>query len=139
MAQCSPLELTATGGCRGWIGLFDAHGWPVIWADRRRRLAWAVAWEVAAGRPVPAGMIVLPECDGCACVRPDHLCLEPSPHRPPDKARAAPLTDAEAAFIYEWVHCLGLSEKDASRALGGMNLNTVRRGLRLAQAASRPL
>jgi hypothetical protein len=126
-------------GCRGWVGQFDSHGWPVFWVDRRPRIAFEVAWELANGKPVPAGMTALPECDTGVCVRPDHLCLEPDNTAPADPAPCGPLTTAECAFLLEWVDCFGSTERDASRALGGMRMNTIRRGLRLARFAVSPL
>jgi hypothetical protein len=37
--------------------------------------AHRVAWELAHGRPVPAGMRVCHHCDQPRCIRPDHLFL----------------------------------------------------------------
>jgi hypothetical protein len=131
------LARPAGDGCQEWHGQFNRYGFPIFWHERQPRSAFEFAYELANGRPVPAGTAVVPECDTRACVRPDHLSLEPAPSKAPGPAPSGPLTPAEAAFLHEWVNVLRLSERDASRSLGGLHISTVRRGLRLAMAGGR--
>jgi hypothetical protein len=127
----------AGDGCRVWVGQFDREGWPVFWHDRRPRPACEVAWEMAYGKAVPAGMTAASDCDGYACVRPDHLCLEPAGKGCEQiPTPGGPLTAPEVAFLWDYVYCLGGTERDASRSLGGLHMTTVRRGLKLALEVS---
>jgi hypothetical protein len=132
------LARPAGDGCREWHGQFDGQGFPVFWHERRPQPAAEVAYELANGMPVPTGTAVVPECDTCACVRPDHLSLDPAPSKAADPPPTGPLTPAEWAFIYDWVYRLGGAERDASRALGNVHLSTVRKALSLAMGGGRP-
>lgn len=43
--------------------------------NRKGRRAHCVSWEIANGRPIPAGMVVMHTCDNPPCINPDHLVL----------------------------------------------------------------
>lgn len=63
-------------GCLLWFGSDDGQdGYGRIEIKRRNVATHRASWEVANGRPVPAGMQVLHKCDVPACINPDHLFL----------------------------------------------------------------
>lgn len=62
--------------CWEWMSRGFPYGRIYRPTGRRGAVALAahrVAWEVANGQPVPAGLHVLHSCDNPICVRPDHL------------------------------------------------------------------
>jgi hypothetical protein len=124
-------------GCLVWRGQFDGFGYGLFWVQRRARLASEVAWEMAKGS-IPEGMTALPECDLYACVRADHLCLEPRHSTIRRVDPSGPITTDECAFILYCMDGLGSTERVASRALGGMHISAVRQGLWKARAAAGP-
>lgn len=63
----------AADACLVWVGNTDRYGYGFIKIDGKPRRAHRVAWEMANGRPVPAGLVVRHRCDNPPCVRPDHL------------------------------------------------------------------
>jgi hypothetical protein len=97
------------------------------------------AYERAYG-PIPAGQVCRHRCNNPLCVRPDHLVLGTQQENVDDKYTSltmvlpdAPLTGPEHEFICAWIDDLGHTATDASEALGGMHLGTVKKGLRLGR------
>jgi HNH endonuclease len=66
---------TDPDGCWPWLGT-RSKGYGMIMIggkSGRQRLAHRVVWELHAGQPVPAGMLVRHLCGNPWCVRPTHL------------------------------------------------------------------
>lgn len=61
-------------GCLEWIATKDAKGYGHFSVQGTARLAHRVSWELHRG-PIPAGMLVLHDCDNTSCVLIDHLHL----------------------------------------------------------------
>lgn len=101
--------------CWLWRGSRLPSGYGRFYPARHVGLyAHRVAWEIANGRPVPAGLVVMHACDNPRCVRPDHLsigtsgenlqdAIDKGRHRAPrlegDDHPHAKLTDADCAAI----------------------------------------
>jgi hypothetical protein len=68
-----PRKFGMTSRCWVWTASTrNEYGYGALVVDGRAALAHRVAWELAHG-PIPAGLLVLHECDTPACVR--HLFL----------------------------------------------------------------
>ncbi|MEI5100289.1 HNH endonuclease [Streptomyces sp. PmtG] len=65
--------------CWPWTGACYKQGYGKLYAGRNEQgsavfyRAHRIAWELANGEPVPAGLYVLHACDTPACVSPRHL------------------------------------------------------------------
>lgn len=60
-------------GCLLWTGTYLRSGYGQIELNQQKHRAHRLSWEVANGRTIPEGMVVLHKCDVPACINPDHL------------------------------------------------------------------
>lgn len=69
--------LPASGGCWLWVGgrHHKQYGYAQLIGARRHTMAHRVAYMLATGAPIPAGMMVRHTCDVPPCVFPGHLIL----------------------------------------------------------------
>ena len=63
-----------SNGCMVWLRA-KRLGYGLVSVRRRLRSAHRVAWELANGQPIPAGLIVMHACDNPSCCNPAHLRL----------------------------------------------------------------
>lgn len=63
--------------CWEWVGAGakTKHGYGRINVNGKMRQVTHVAWELAHGEPVPAGLVVRQTCDNHVCVNPRHLIV----------------------------------------------------------------
>lgn len=59
--------------CWPWTGGRDGDGYGRAWFRGRKQGAHRVAWMLANDADIPAGHVVMHECDYPPCCRPDHL------------------------------------------------------------------
>lgn len=79
----------ADGACWLWAGATYRWGYGQFsypgWAGTK--YAHRLSWQVAHGRPVPAGFSVLHQCDTPGCVNPEHFFLGTQADNMKDAAR----------------------------------------------------
>ena len=79
--RAPPLEeafwrhVTKGDGCWEWDGWRSAAGYGRLYYRGTSKAAHRLSWELANGRPIPKGSVVLHACDNPPCVRPDHLSV----------------------------------------------------------------
>lgn len=61
-------------GCWLWAGHAYSNGYGAITVHSHQELAHRYSYKVHKG-PIPAGMLVMHQCDVRCCVNPDHLVL----------------------------------------------------------------
>lgn len=90
--------------CWPWLNGRSGSGYGLVWWRGQKRYAHRVAWELANGQPIPAGMLVRHRCDNPLCCRPSHLMLGRHADNMADMAargrrRCAVLSTGAAALI----------------------------------------
>lgn len=75
LAKVSPPD--PESGCADWLGKTDRAGYGVVCILPLGKYlkAHRVAWMLANGRQIPAGLVVMHSCDRPICVSPDHLSV----------------------------------------------------------------
>jgi endogenous inhibitor of DNA gyrase (YacG/DUF329 family) len=83
--KCRSLDLPARiragttqaegADCLLWRGQLDDDGYGRISVEGKTRMVHRIAWELAAGAAIPAGLKVLHHCDVRHCCHPAHLFL----------------------------------------------------------------
>lgn len=68
------VDASDTDGCWPWLGPVNGDRGRLYW-NGRPQYAYRVAWELAAGKPVPPDLHACHKCDNPICVRPDHIFL----------------------------------------------------------------
>lgn len=59
--------------CWEWTGAIDHKGYGRITVNRKLTYTHRVAWELAAGSPIPPGMMIDHVCENRCCFNPAHL------------------------------------------------------------------
>jgi hypothetical protein len=72
---CRVAKRLDAAACWPWTGGRSGSGYGNLWWRGSKTYAHRVAWELANGRPIPAGMLVRHHCDNPLCCRPSHLAL----------------------------------------------------------------
>ena len=86
-------------GCLEWTGYTNRDGYGTIKVNYMTILTHRFAWELANGRPVPAGKSILHSCDNPPCCEPSHL-------RPGTKAdNAAECVSKGRNYEQKLTHC----------------------------------
>jgi len=68
----SKVDKRGPDECWPWLAsLRNSRG--IIWVDGKHRKASQIAWELANGKPFPAGMDACHSCDNPPCVNPSHI------------------------------------------------------------------
>jgi len=90
------VEVGGPDDCWVWRGALNDKpglGYGVLSRDGDLVLAHRLSWELANGREVPAGMLVLHRCDNPPCVNPRHLYVGTYRENLLDAVRAGRLPD----------------------------------------------
>lgn len=67
--------LKTSSGCWEWQGYRMPAGYGQIGIDGRVDVTHRVAWSIANGKKIPAGLVVRHKCDNPPCINPAHLEL----------------------------------------------------------------
>jgi hypothetical protein len=102
-------------GCWEWIASSSSRGYGEIWdgAAGKNRKATHVSWELAHGKPFPAGMYACHSCDNPACVNPEHIFVGSQK----DNLRDA--SDKKRLPAQSKTHC------KSGHPLSGANMRTI--------------
>jgi hypothetical protein len=124
--------------CWLWASCIGSRGYGHFWVGgkKRQNLAHRVAWELANGKSVPDGMVVMHSCDNPACVNPAHLFVGSHQDNKIDSVRkgrhahgetnggGGKLTRQQAREIRESRGALSITKAATTY---GVSLNTVKR------------
>lgn len=86
-----------TDTCWLWRGMLRGEGYGGLRYERKENYAHRVAWELANGRPVPVGLVVMHSCDNRICCRPEHLSVGTFAENSADMVRKKRQARAERA------------------------------------------
>lgn len=117
-----PSPLPSPSECWEWCGTRSHYG--VLSHDRRNHYAHRIAWERAANKPVPDGMVVRHTCDNKFCVNHAHLILG---------TQSENVRDA----VERRINCRG--ERHGRRALTEVKVREIKRLLRERQLSQRQI
>ncbi len=117
-----PSPLPSASECWEWQGTRSHYG--VVGHNYRNHYAHRIAWERAAQKPVPDGMVVRHTCDNKFCVNPAHLILG---------TQSENVRDA----VERRINCRG--ERHGRRALTEVKVREIKRLLREAQLSQRQI
>lgn len=81
------IDSSSVDGCWLWTGTVTIHGYGQVCHEGVSYAVHRLAWELAHGEPIPAGMQVCHSCDVRLCARPSHLWLGTSAENQRDKGR----------------------------------------------------
>lgn len=115
-------------GCRMFFGAGTPAGYGVLHYQGRQQYAHRVAYELQHG-PIPAGALVLHECDNPACINTSHLFLGTSKDNTQDMLRkgrcraGAPTGDRNPMRVHQG---LMAGEKSPAAKLTAAQVQAIR-------------
>ena len=72
----SRINVTEPDSCWEWCGARKPPwGYGQVRIERRAYHAHRLAWEIANGQEIPAGLVVMHKCDNPPCCNPAHLSI----------------------------------------------------------------
>jgi hypothetical protein len=82
------VDLSNPGGCWPWTGWRNRDGYGEVRVGGRIERAHRVAYQLASGETLPAGVVVRHACNNARCCNPAHLALGSHADNVADRVRA---------------------------------------------------